>query len=184
MVPLFSATRTLVDEFSTSNCLLLAYEQGQNTPDEEKLKKPTLYVPESPSILKSITSKSIAQIADKIFGWNVKIAPVAFDSVKVRSLFPLSFLLTGLLSDRSTFLQAKKFDEVAAAGTAAVITPVRSITYHTGPQETAKIDIGNGQTAGPGFFELMSTMTGIQSGDVEDKFGWLWPSEGISPDSP
>jgi branched-chain amino acid aminotransferase len=78
-----TATRTLVDEFSTSNCLLLAYEQGQSTPDEEKLKKPTLYVPESPSILKSITSKSIAQIAEKIFGWKVQIAPVAFDDVKV-----------------------------------------------------------------------------------------------------
>jgi branched-chain amino acid aminotransferase len=61
----------------------LAYEQGQNTPDAEKLKKPTLYIPESPSILKSITSKSIAQIAEKIFGWNVQIAPVPFDKVKV-----------------------------------------------------------------------------------------------------
>lgn len=90
----------------------------------------------------------------------MKVAPVPFDNVK-----------------------AKKFDEVAAAGTAAVITPVRSITYHTGPKETAKVDIGNGQTAGPGFFQLMSTMTGIQSGDVEDKFGWLWPAEGIAPAS-
>lgn len=78
-----AATRSLVDEFSTSNCLLLSYEQGQNTPEADRLKKPTLYVPESPSILKSITSKSIAEIAGKIFGWEVKVAPVPFEKVKV-----------------------------------------------------------------------------------------------------
>lgn len=78
-------------------------------------------------------------------------------------------------------LQAGKFDEVAAAGTAAVITPVRSVTYHTSASETSKVEIGNGQTAGPGFIHLMSQLTGIQSGDVKDSYGWLWPKEGIQP---
>lgn len=84
---------------------------------------------------------------------------------------------------RLTLLQNKNFDEIAAAGTAAVITPVRSITYHVNETETAKVDIGNGKTAGPGFIKLMSELTGIQSGDNEDKFGWLWPKEGVQPDN-
>jgi len=153
-----SATRTKIDEFSTSNCLLLAYEQGAGSSEAERLRKPTLYVPASDSILRSVTTKSIAQIADKSLGWNVEHAPVEFADVK-----------------------AGKFDEVAAAGTAAVITPVRSVTYHTSATETSKVEIGNGQTAGPGFIHLMSQLTGIQSGDVEDSYGWLWPKEGIQP---
>jgi branched-chain amino acid aminotransferase len=170
----------MVDEFSTSNCLLLSYKQRAETSEDEKLKNPTLYVPESPSILKSITAKSIADIASKMFGWEVKKAPVPFEGVKVGCSWQ-----HGLerLADAIHSEQDGKYDEVAAAGTAAVITPIRSITYHTSPEETAKIEIGNGKTAGPGFFHLMSTMTGIQSGDVEDKFGWLWPAEGIAPTS-
>lgn len=151
-----SATRTLVDEFSTSNCLLLSYENGASTADEDKLKKPSLFVPASPSILKSVTAKSIAEIASKTFGWNVSIAPVPFANVK-----------------------DKKFDEIAAAGTAAVITPVRSVTYHVSETDTQKVEIGNGKTAGPAFIQLMTNLTGIQSGDVEDTFGWLWPKEGV-----
>jgi branched-chain amino acid aminotransferase len=77
-------------------------------------------------------------------------------------------------------LQEKKFDEIAAAGTAAVITPVRSVTYHVNETETTKVEIGNGKTAGPAFIELMTNLTGIHSGDVEDTFGWLWPKEGIT----
>lgn len=77
-----SATRTLVDEFSTSNCLLLEYENGANTSDDDKLRKPILTVPESPSILKSVTAKSIAQIA-KHLGWGVSIQAVPFADVKV-----------------------------------------------------------------------------------------------------
>lgn len=153
-----SATRSMIDEFSTSNCLLLSYENGQSTADAERLRKPTLVVPESPSILKSVTTKSIADIAANLLGWNVSVQPVPFQDVK-----------------------SGKFDEIAAAGTAAVITPVRSVTYHTSATETAKVDIGNGKTAGPAFIKLMETLTGIQSGDVEDTMGWLWPREGVAP---
>ena len=151
-----TATRTYVDEFSTSNCLLLKYQNGQATAEGDRLSNATLYVPESPSILKSVTTKSIAEIASKVFGWQVKIAPVPFADVK-----------------------AQQFDEIAAAGTAAVITPVRSVSYHTSESEVAKVDIGNGKTAGPGFLSLMSHLTGIQAGDEEDQFGWMWPKEGV-----
>lgn len=73
-----SATRTMVDEFSTSNCLLLTYDGD----DEDKLKSPTLTVPASPSILKSVTAKSIAEIA-RALGWKVDITGVPFETVKV-----------------------------------------------------------------------------------------------------
>lgn len=70
---------------------------------------------------------------------------------------------------------------MCAAGTAAVITPVRSVSYHTSPSDVAKVEIGNGKTAGPAFVKVAKQLTGIQSGDVEDTFGWLWPKEGIQP---
>lgn len=76
----------MVDEFSTSNCLLISYPSDAST-EEEKLQKSTLYVPESPSILKSVTAKSIAEIAAKILGWKVNIGPVAFKEVQVRPVF-------------------------------------------------------------------------------------------------
>jgi len=152
-----SATRSMVDEFSTSNCLMLSYS-SKGSDEQQQLSSATLSVPESPSILKSVTTKSIAQIAEKTFGWTVKIAPVPFADVK-----------------------AGKFDEMAAAGTAAVITPVRSVSYHADSNSIEKIKIGNGETAGPGFIKAMTELTGIQSGDVEDTFGWMWPKEGVQP---
>lgn len=72
-------------EFSTSNCLMLAH--GKSSVD--KLEKATLYIPESGSILKSVTTKSIADIAAKTFGWNVEVAPIPFADVKVGRLLLL-----------------------------------------------------------------------------------------------
>lgn len=82
---------------------------------------------------------------------------------------------------QSSAPQSGKFSEMAAAGTAAVITPVRSVSYHTSATDVAKIKIGNGETAGPGFIKAMTELTGIQSGDVQDTFGWMWPKEGVQP---
>jgi branched-chain amino acid aminotransferase len=49
----------------------------------EDLKNATLYIPDSKSILKSVTTKSIADIAAKTFGWKVAVAPILFEDVKV-----------------------------------------------------------------------------------------------------
>lgn len=86
-----SKTHTLIDEFSTSNFLALKYGPSGNKEDV------TLVVPESPSILKSITTMSVIDLATKTFGWRVELRPVAFSEVANGG-----------------------FDEVAAAGTAAV----------------------------------------------------------------
>lgn len=80
------------------------------------------------------------------------------------------------------FAEVKRggFSEVAACGTAAAITPVKSITYHTDANTTTKLDIGNGQTAGEIFVDILNELTGIQCGMIKDTRGWCWPAEGVS----
>ena len=122
--------------------------------------KITLVVPDSPCKLQSVTAKSIVDIAAKTFGWDVQVRPVKFSEV-----------IEG------------KFDECCAAGTAAAITPVGSISY-TDPQgkrQTAQIG-PEPKTAGPYFVKLLQELTGLQAGDREDTFGWGWPAEGIKPE--
>lgn len=82
-----SATHTNVDEFSTSNALAIQKEGDQTT----------LVVPESTSILRSVTKVSVVEIAEKLCGWKVDLRQVAFDELK-----------------------QGKFAEFMAAGTAAV----------------------------------------------------------------
>ena len=83
-----SKTRTYIDEFSTSNFVALL--------DDPSTGKKTFVVPESSSILKSVTTKSLIELS-KSFGWTVEMRPVPW-------------------------LEVAKFSEVAACGTAAVIT--------------------------------------------------------------
>lgn len=83
-----SKTRSQIDEFSTSNFVALL--------DDPASGKKTFIVPESASILKSVTTKSLIELA-KSFGWLVEMRPVPW-------------------------LEVAKFSEIAACGTAAVIT--------------------------------------------------------------
>lgn len=62
-----------------------------------------------------------------------------------------------------------QFAEAGACGTAAVITPIQSITYHS--QEHL---FGDG-TTGPLTQRLYDELTGIQFGDVEAPEGWIVP---------
>ncbi|GAA6008982.1 hypothetical protein JCM11491_005702, partial [Sporobolomyces phaffii] len=116
-----SKTRSYIDEFSTSNFLAI---KKPAAPDAV----PTLVVPTSPSILKSVTTKSIIAIAES-FGWTVEPRPIPFSEV-----------VDG------------HFDEVMACGTAAAITPIRSFSYHTSDDRVEKVTIGTGET-GPRVLE-------------------------------
>lgn len=72
-----------------------------------------------------------------------------------------------------------RFEEIAACGTAAVITPVKSIE-----RQGVKTMIGTSKTQaaiGPGFLRLFTAMRGIQNGDLEDPYGWMQPAQGIAP---
>ncbi|GAA5896058.1 hypothetical protein JCM6882_005600 [Rhodosporidiobolus microsporus] len=142
-----SKTRTHIDEFSTSNALAI---KKASSPDAT----PTLVVPRSESILKSVTTKSLVDIA-KGLGWNVELRPVPFQEA-----------IDGGL------------EEFMACGTAAAITPIRSITYTDASGSAQKIAFGDGN-AGPRTLELLQQLTGIQAGTLPDKHGFLWPAEGI-----
>lgn len=123
---------------------------------------PILVVPTSPSILKSVTTKAIVAIAES-YGWTVENRPIPFSEV-----------ISG------------GFIEIAAAGTAAAIAPIRSITYHDdkeNKESTKKILIGGGEVAGPRFLSILEKLTGVQSGTVKDEFDWCWPAEGVDVDA-
>jgi len=63
-----------------------------------------------------------------------------------------------------------KFDEVFAAGTAAALVPIKSITMKS-TNDTFKYN-GGGDEPGPICVKLLQTLQGIQRGKIEDTFGW------------
>jgi len=97
--------------------------------------------PASPSILPSITNMSVQQIA-KDMDLKVEQRQVSVDELPT-------------------------FDEAGCLGTAAVITPVESITYRGKDHVYAK----NGK-AGPITAELYKRLTTIQWGEAPDPYGW------------
>ncbi len=97
--------------------------------------------PDSNTILPSITNNSLMAIA-KDMGLTVEKRPV---SVK----------------------ELPNLKEAGCCGTAAVITPVKSITYRD-----EVYTYGDGETVGSISGELYKRLTDIQNGLVEDKFEW------------
>ncbi len=99
--------------------------------------------PKSPSILPSITKYSLLELAEKRLGLEVKEGDVYID-------------------------QLDQFKEAGAMGTAAVITPVGSITHgdkkHVFYSETE---------TGPLTKALYDELTGIQFGEKEAPEGWV-----------
>lgn len=100
--------------------------------------------PKSPSILPSITKFSLIQIAKDYLGMKVEERDV---------------LVTEL----------DQFAETGACGTAAVITPIASITY----KGNEKVFYSESEV-GPMTRKLYDTLTGIQFGEVEPPKGWLF----------
>ena len=99
--------------------------------------------PKSPSILPSITNKSLRTLAEDM-GLQVEERPV-----------PVSELAS--------------FEEAGACGTAAVISPIGYI-FDIDTEE--KITYGDGETVGPNCLALYNKLQNIQYGRCEDKFGW------------
>jgi branched-chain amino acid aminotransferase len=99
--------------------------------------------PKSFSILPSITNKSLKTLAESM-GMKVEERPVPVEE----------------LAD---------FDEAGACGTAAVITPIHRVVD---PERNITYTFGDGIHPGPVTAKLYHTLTGIQNGDIEDRFGW------------
>lgn len=129
-----SQTRTLIDEFSTSGFLGLL----------ETTTPPTLVVPDSRSVISSITSRSVQEIA-AAWGWNVEVREVRVEELA-------------------------RFKEVMAAGTAAALVPIRSVVMKS---TGLKVVYCADDEPGPRVVQLLKELKGIQSGVLEDRFGWL-----------
>jgi branched-chain amino acid aminotransferase len=99
--------------------------------------------PDSESILPSITNKSLITLAEEM-----GLRPQRRE-VDVEELF--------------------EFKEAGCCGTAAVITPVGSITYRD-----RKVVYSKDDQPGKICTELYDRLTAIQVGDEPDKYGWLF----------
>lgn len=111
-------------------------------------KQGNLVVPQSAtnSILPSITRRSLVQVA-KDLGFNVIERPVKYEE-----------------------LVAGEFVECGLCGTAAVISPVGRIES----EKYGSVTFVDGvETSGPVMKKLRATLTGIQTGDLEDIHGWI-----------
>jgi branched-chain amino acid aminotransferase len=106
-------------------------------------KSGTYVTPDSPSILPSITNMSLKQCA-KDLGIKVECRPVPYTELK-------------------------KFDAVAALGTAVVITPVWEIT-----RGKNVIKISSPDEVHPILQKLYDRVRGIQYGTIADKHGWCF----------
>ena len=135
-----SATRTAIDEFSTSAFVGVQY------PGDGDGERTRLVLPESPNVIHSVTQDSVRIIAES-FGWPVERRRVDWKNLEA-------------------------FDEVLAAGTATALSPIKSITMRSVDK---RWEYAGSQNDRPGwvFRRLLEALRSIQTGMVEDRFGWL-----------
>ncbi|PAT02276.1 branched chain amino acid aminotransferase [Candidatus Izimaplasma bacterium ZiA1] len=100
-----------------------------------------LVTPKSSSILPSITKRSILYIAEHMLGMKVEERECLIDNIS-------------------------EFKEAGACGTAAIITPIGSIT-HKGNKHVFSTEVG------PTIKKLYDTLVGIYYGDIEAPEGWI-----------
>ena len=127
-----AATRTKVEETGGANIIFVDADGN-------------LVVPKSPSILPSITRRSITYVAEHYLGLKVDEREVLFSEVP-------------------------NFKECGLCGTAAVISPVGKINDHG-----REICFASGmEKMGPITQKLYDTLTGIQMGHIEAPEGWIY----------
>jgi len=105
----------------------------------------TVVVPDSKNVIKSVTSDSVCELA-KSFGWKVERRPIPYDELP-------------------------SFSEIMAAGTAAALVPIKSITMKS--KNDKFMYQGGSDEPGPACVKLLKTLKGIQQGKIKDSFGWL-----------
>ena len=127
-----AATRTKVEETGGANFLFVE-------------KDGTVVTPKSPTILPSITRKSLLYVAEHYLGLGCCEREVYFDELE-------------------------NFAECGLCGTAAVISPVGVIDDHG-----REIRFGlEGNSMGPVTQKLYDTLTGIQMGEIDAPEGWIY----------
>ncbi len=107
------------------------------------IKDNTYVTPDSPSILPSITNKSLQALAEDL-GLKVERRHIHIDELST-------------------------FEEAGACGTAAVISPIGEIT----DRDTGHVyKFGKDGNPGPWSTKLYETLRGIQYGEIADKHQW------------
>ncbi|EAW08547.1 branched-chain amino acid aminotransferase [Aspergillus clavatus NRRL 1] len=105
----------------------------------------TLVQPDSKNVIDSVTAASVCEIGRRVFGWKVERRRIAYEEIG-------------------------EFKEVIAAGTAAALVPIRSITMRS-KGDKFEFECGGG-TGGEACVKLLQTLKGIQAGTIDDPFGW------------
>ncbi|MFA7410613.1 MAG: aminotransferase class IV, partial [Bacteroidales bacterium] len=108
------------------------------------IKNNSYITPKSHSILPSITNKSLQTIAADM-GLKVEVRPVLVEELET-------------------------FEEVGACGTAAVISPVKTIVDADTGHTYQYCRDGN---PGPVSVKLYQQLTKIQTGELPDPYGWI-----------
>lgn len=110
-----------------------------------------LVLPDSRNVIDSVTAASVGEIGKRLFGYTVQKRRVGYEEIG-------------------------QFDEVFAAGTAAALVPIRSVTMRS-RGDRFEFDAGEDGQGGEVCVKLLQTLKGIQNGAVEDSFGWNYPVE-------
>ncbi|KAL8773062.1 MAG: hypothetical protein Q9203_004979 [Teloschistes exilis] len=105
----------------------------------------SIVVPDSKNVIMSVTSESVCEIA-KTFGWKVEKRSIKYEELP-------------------------SFTEVLAAGTAAALVPIKSISMMS--RKDKFLYQKGGDEPGPACVKLLTTLKGIQQGKIKDSFGWL-----------
>jgi len=105
----------------------------------------TLVVPDSKNVIQSVTSDSCLEIA-RSFGWKTEVRSIKYEELPT-------------------------FSEVMAAGTAAALVPIRSITRLSDSKTSTYIP-SESEEPGPVCLKLLTTLKGVQLGKIKDTFGW------------
>jgi len=108
----------------------------------------TLVVPDSKNVIQSVTSDSCLDIA-RSFGWKTECRSIKYAELPT-------------------------FTEVMAAGTAAALVPIRSITCNSKSDKFSYIP-DSSEEPGEICVKLLTNLKGIQQGKIKDSFGWNMP---------
>jgi len=114
----------------------------------------TLVTPDSKNVIASVTSASVQELA-RSFGWKTEVRPIKYEELP-------------------------SFTEILAAGTAAALVPIKSITRKSRNETFAYISDDNDEP-GALCIKLLTTLKGIQAGKIKDTFGWNLTVKEVDP---
>jgi branched-chain amino acid aminotransferase len=164
IIHLDSKTNSQIEEFSTSGFIGIKDQTGDQT---------VLVTSNSPNVIASTTAESVMHIARSL-GWKVERREVSSPRNLDRGSKP-QFILELTYYDTANnyqifYSELYDFREVIAAGTAAGLVPVRSITRKS-TGEKFLFESGNGE-GGPDCLRLRAKLIAILQGDEADIFDW------------